>query len=104
MGETSVTEKNFDKIVNAELLLDVELFKKHLTSSALRDAVRSDLNKAKELGLTGTPTFYLNGEKMEIKTFEDFIGQIAFAIDPTAAPLNASGTPATGESEVKFGI
>ena len=87
-----------------DLGLDTELFKKHLSSSLLRDAVRSDLNAAKELGLTGTPTFYLNGEKMTIETFEDFIGQIAFAIDPTAVPTNASGTPAMTEPEVKFGI
>jgi len=101
---TSATPQVFFVKYATDLGLDAELFKKHLSSSALRDAVRSDLNKAKELGLTGTPTFYLNGEKMEIKTFEDFIGQIAYAIDPTSVPLNASGTEATAEPEVKFGI
>jgi protein-disulfide isomerase len=101
---TSATPQVFFVKYATDLGLDVDLFKKHLASSALRDVVRGDLNKAKELGLTGTPTFYLNGEKMEIKTFEDFIGQIAFAIDPTAAPLTASGTEATAEPEVKFGI
>jgi protein-disulfide isomerase len=88
-----------------DLGLDVELFKTHLKSSVLRDAVRDDLNKAKELSLTGTPTFFLNGQKMEIETFEDFISQVAFAVDPTAAAQNASGTPAVEATpEVKFGI
>jgi protein-disulfide isomerase len=98
---TSATPQVFFSKYAQDLGLDAELFKKHLNSSLLRDAVRSDLDKAKELGLTGTPTFYLNGEKMEIETFEDFISQITFAIDPSAA--TASGTPVVGE-EVKFGI
>ncbi len=102
---TSPTPQAFFIKYAQDLGLDGELFKTHLKSSALRDVVRGDLKKAQDLGLTGTPTFYLNGEKMEIKTFEDFIGQIAFAIDPAAAAAaSASGTPAVGEPEVKFGL
>ncbi len=101
---TSATPQALFMKYAQDLGLDVELFKKHLSSSMLRDVVRSDLSKAKELGLTGTPTFYLNGEKMEIKTFEDFVNKIAFAIDPTTVLVNASGTEAVGEPEVKFGI
>ncbi len=95
-----------------ELGLDVETFRRHQKSSILRDEVRADLSEARELGLTSTPTFFLNGEKMEIATFEDFIMQIAMAVDPegTAAAMassSASSTaPATteGEAEVKFGF
>jgi hypothetical protein len=68
----------------------------------------SDLNEARDLGLTGTPTFYLNGEKMEITSFEDFITQIAFAIDPAAAQAaqnasTSSSTPAA-DAGVTFGL
>lgn len=86
--------------------LDVEKFKQHQKASLLRDAVRGDLNEAKELGLTGTPTFYLNGEKMEITSFEDFIAKIALAVDPEGAltASSSSSTPTTATSEVKFGI
>jgi protein-disulfide isomerase len=89
-----------------DLGLDVEKFKQHQKSSLLRDAVRSDLREAQELGLTGTPTFYLNGEKMEITSFEDFIAQIAFAIDPAAAAQNASTSSSTipTDAGVTFGI
>jgi protein-disulfide isomerase len=101
---SSATPQAFFIKYAQELGLDVELFKTHLKSSILRDEVRNDLNKAKELGLTSTPTFYLNGEKMQIETFEDFVGQIVFAVDPTAG-TNASGTPqVAGTPEIKFGI
>ena len=72
-------------------------------SSVLRDAVRADLNEARELGLTGTPTFFLNGERMQFETFEEFIRQIALAIDPSGASLSTT-TPASAESAVKFGL
>jgi protein-disulfide isomerase len=88
-----------------DLGLDVEKFKQQQKSSLLRDAVRADLNEARELGLTATPTFFLNGEKMEITSFEDFIAQIAFAIDPAAAQSasTSSSTPGT-DAGVTFGI
>lgn len=104
----SATPVAFFSKYATDLGLDVEKFKQHQKSSLLRDSVRDDLNEAKELGLTGTPTFYLNGEKMEITSFEDFIAQIAFAIDPAAAQamLNASSstTTAPAEAGVTFGL
>ena len=66
----------------ADLGLDVDLFKRHYNSSALRDRVKENSAQARNLGLTGTPTFYLNGEKMDIQTYEDFNNQIRAAINP----------------------
>ena len=103
----SATPQVFFAQYAEELGLDVEKFKMHQNSSVLRDAVRTDLNEARELGLTGTPTFFLNGERMQFETFEDFIRQIATAIDPSRA-LMASSTPTSttegAEPEIKFGL
>ncbi|MEN9920139.1 MAG: hypothetical protein RL538_32 [Candidatus Parcubacteria bacterium] len=96
-----------------DLGLDVETFKRHQRASLLRDAVKADLTEARELELTSTPTFFLNGQKMEIETFEEFITQIAMAADPegTAAAMassSATSTPpagaATGTEGVRFGL
>ena len=90
-----------------ELGLDVDKFKMHMRSSILRDAVRADANEARELGLTGTPTFFLNGQKMDIKSYEDFISQIAAAVDPASVTVSETGssTPETAmPADVKFGI
>lgn len=89
-----------------ELGLDAGKFKMHQNSSVLRDAVRADLNDARELGLTGTPTFFLNGERMQFETFEDFMRQIVLAIDPTGASLTASSTTTdvAPAADIKFGL
>lgn len=65
-----------------ELSLDVDKFKTQMNASAIKDKVKEESKEARELGLTGTPTFFLNGERMTIETYEDFVNQIAKAINP----------------------
>lgn len=84
-----------------ELGLDVDLFRRHLRSTQLRDEVRADAALAREAGLTGTPTFFLNGERMELSTFQDFFDQVARAVDPNLGTSTSSAP--VGES-VRFGI
>lgn len=104
----SATPQTFFIKYAEELGLDVDKFKSHQNSSVLRDEVRKDLAEARELGLTGTPTFFLNGERMQFETFEDFFKQIATAIDPTGASFSASSTASTTSTDsgvdVKFGL
>lgn len=66
-----------------ELGLDMELFAKHQKSSVLADNVKANMMEARGLGLTGTPSFYLNGVKMENATFDDFKAQIDAAVNPS---------------------
>jgi protein-disulfide isomerase len=68
-----------------ELDLDTAEFRRHMNSSVLRDKVQAEMDEGRTLGVTGTPTFFLNGERMEIQTFQDFTTQIAIAVDPEAA-------------------
>ena len=84
-----------------ELGLDIDQFRRQQNASLLRDKVRADFDEARELGLTGTPTFFLNGQRMQIQTFDDFIAQVAAAIDPTTA---TSSTGAPAGSGVRFGL
>ncbi|MEK7462411.1 MAG: thioredoxin domain-containing protein [Patescibacteria group bacterium] len=100
---TSATPQVFFVQYAKELGLDVEKFKAHQNSSVLRDAVRASSNEARELGLTGTPTFFLNGERMQFETFEDFLRQIATAVDPTGASLGTTSA-SLAEPAVKFGL
>jgi protein-disulfide isomerase len=82
-----------------ELGLDTDQFKRQYGSSLLKDRVQSELLAARDLNLTGTPTFFLNGVKMEIETFEDFYNQIAQAVGATT-----TAAAVVSEPVVEFGI
>ncbi len=48
-----------------EIGMDARQFEKCLTEDRYRDAVARDEEAAKSVGVTGTPTFFLNGQKIE---------------------------------------
>jgi protein-disulfide isomerase len=82
-----------------ELDLDMDQFRRQMNSSILRDKVQADLAEGRERGVTGTPTFFLNGEQMQIQTFEDFILQIGEAVNGPATTTE-SGLGA----DINFGL
>ena len=86
-----------------ELGLDIGLFRSHLNASLLRDKVQAEAIEAQELGVTGTPTFFLNGEKMTFESYQSFIDQVAFAVDPESASTTDVAKEATN-SAVRFGL
>lgn len=88
-----------------EIGLDVELFNRHYRASILEEKIEGEFNEARELGLTGTPSFLLNGERLQFETFEEFTTAIEAAVNPaqstdTATPTD-SGASDTG---VRFGF
>ncbi len=90
-----------------DLGLDVSTFRRHLSSSVINDAINDSFKEAQDLGLTGTPSLFLNGERMSFSTYADFIAQVeaALGIAPTVENGDASSTvETTAGSEVKFGI
>lgn len=103
MWSTSVTPNvHFAKFAE-DLDLNVELFKKHMSSSLLLDKIKADREEGIALGVTGTPSFFLNGEKMKITSYEDFIRQILVAVDPDFA-ISTSTEESVNIDGVKFGI
>jgi protein-disulfide isomerase len=92
--------------------LDVPTFRRHLDASVIEDHVREQFAEARDAGFTGTPTFTLNGERMQFDTYEAFATQIATAIAvasggviDTTDPATATGTPTTAaDVGVQFGI
>lgn len=64
-----------------DLGLDMGLFKQHMRSSLLQDKIDQDFQDGRTLGVTGTPTFFLNGERMSPQTFDEFKEQIRMAVE-----------------------
>lgn len=83
-----------------EIGLDVERFKSDLNSQAVRDAVSVDVDSGKAAGVSGTPTFFLNGTKLKnpasveaFKVLIDAAIKAAPAVEPNAN-TNTSGANA----------
>ena len=78
----STPTRNFTQYAE-ELGLDIVQFNRQSRSSLIKDKVRGEYEEARGLGLTGTPTFFLNGQKMNITTYQDFKAQVAAAVNPS---------------------
>ena len=55
-----------------ELGLNIENFNKSYDDSALREKLAQDITDGKSLGVTGTPTFFINGKILQKITYSDF--------------------------------
>lgn len=90
-----------------DLDLDISQFRRQMNSSVLRDKVLAEMAEGRALNVTGTPTFFLNGERMQIETFQDFVEQVAVAVDPSLAEPSDETEDSVGEETgeaVRFGL
>ncbi len=73
-----------------ELNLNLERYNTDVTSDAVKQKVAADVRSGNDLGVRGTPTFILNGKKLQNPgTPEDFIALINAEIgDAEVAPLS----------------
>ena len=53
-----------------KLNLDIEKFQKDMLSPEIKQKLDRDLRDAKEAGVTGTPTIFINGVKVKTRTLE----------------------------------
>ncbi|WP_427893438.1 DsbA family protein [Kribbella sp. GL6] len=61
--------------------LDVAAWDKAYNDPATLDRIRKDVVDGKEVGVTGTPTFFLNGTKLEPKSVDDLTASIDAALE-----------------------
>ncbi|MFH1403959.1 MAG: thioredoxin domain-containing protein [Candidatus Altiarchaeota archaeon] len=65
------------KTIAGELDLDTDAFNECLDSGAKKSLVKQQINEASRLGVTGTPTFFIEGEKIvgaqPVETFSRII-------------------------------
>lgn len=63
-----------------DLGLDMDRFRQVYDDPATIERIRRDEADGKELGVTGTPTFFLDGEKLEIDSYEALIEAVDAAV------------------------
>jgi protein-disulfide isomerase len=83
----------FDQLAQ-QLGLNVTQFKQDYASSKVNDAINADMAEGNKLGITGTPTFYLDGKQIQVgesvQAFEQVIN--AEIAKKTGAPTSSSST------------
>lgn len=55
-----------------ELGLDIDKFKKDMNSSEVKNKVQSHLTEGESIGVNATPTFFLNGKKVDVRSIDEF--------------------------------
>jgi protein-disulfide isomerase len=55
-----------------DLKLDVNKFTKDFDSEAVKTRVSQDLREGELMGIDSTPTFFLNGKKVDVNSFNEF--------------------------------
>ena len=74
-AEKTIVPASIDKIAS-EIGLDQDQFKKDMNSVRLKQIVSADVAEAGQLGVTGTPTIFINGRKLKQRSLEGFQAQI----------------------------
>jgi protein-disulfide isomerase len=64
----------------AEIGLDLAAFDAAVADDKTKERIRADITDGTALGVTGTPTFFLNGEKLTLSTKQDFRQKLADAV------------------------
>jgi protein-disulfide isomerase len=76
-AEKEITKKSLVKIAK-DLKLDMATFNADRKSQSLIELVNRDMAEAGKLGVTGTPTIFINGRKLKqrsLQGFQDLIDQ-----------------------------
>ena len=70
-AEEKITRSSLDRIAN-KINLDLKQFKKDMDSQELRQQVINDIAEANKLGVTGTPTIFVNGKRLKQRSLQGF--------------------------------
>lgn len=73
------TETAFIQLAE-KLKLDISRFKTDMKSKAIEDKVKADLSSGENAQIAGTPTYFLDGKKLEITSYEQFKDQLTEAL------------------------
>ncbi|MFK4085052.1 DsbA family protein [Kribbella sp. NPDC020789] len=79
-GEQRVPADEVFRGFAEQLGLDVVAWSKDYADPATLDRIKRDIADGEALGVTGTPTFFLNGEKLEPRSAEDLTASIDAAL------------------------
>lgn len=78
-GEKQDSQAPLFRTFAEEMGLDLTAYDTAVAAEATKERIRKDIADGKGLGVSGTPTFFLNGEKLTLNTMEEFRQKLADA-------------------------
>lgn len=85
-GEKQASDPKIFENYARQIGLDMDQYIKDIASQELKDRIERDRKSGQKLGLTGTPTFFLNGKKIDDpRGYEDFKALMQSAISKADA-------------------
>ena len=78
-NQTNLSQDVYIKLAK-DLNLDSEKFTKALTENSYKDKIQRDANDGVVIGVSATPTFFLNGKKLNLFAFSDLENEIKKAL------------------------
>lgn len=75
-----------------EVQLDPNAAKEAVQKQLYRDLIQADLNEGTSIGVNSTPTFYLNGKKVNVRNFDEIKGLVEKELEALATPTPAAST------------
>lgn len=76
-GESTESKAPLFRTFAEELGLDMEQYDADVADPTTAERVQSDFNDGKALGISSTPTFFINGQLLQLQSFDDLESAIA---------------------------
>ncbi|MFZ5424260.1 MAG: DsbA family protein [Patescibacteria group bacterium] len=86
-----------------DLELDVAQFEQDLKNEIFENVIAEDIRDARAIGVSSTPTFYVNGEKAELRAFTDLETLIIQAIEKARTDENSDEETEESTSTTSLG-
>lgn len=80
-NQTNLSDQTLSEIVK-KLELDETTFNQDLESREIKDMIAEDIAAGNRFGVNSTPTFFLNGQKITMRSALDLTNAIESAINP----------------------
>lgn len=95
-NQESLSDSSWEEFAT-QLELNITQFNEYRNSDEAQNTLQTDLGVARQVGVTGTPTIFLNGYKVESRNIQD----ISAVIDGIIA--QSGGQPATDSAQMEDG-
>lgn len=79
-GESSESKADLFRTYAQEIGLDMAQYDASIVDPKSLERIKFDFEAGRALGVTGTPTFFINDEKLELSSFDDLDRAIADAL------------------------